>query len=110
MHGKVYSGQVGRAGLCLFAIRLNGAAHASPDIDFVGQFKRNLKIVIGNSIAGEARRPILRDSVSCRARARGDRWEVSRPVVADQRTSLSILSLGRLQVLVGDVDLRFESV
>src|SRR3984893_15509241 len=110
MHGKVHGGQVGCAGLCLVAIRLNGAAYSAPDIDLVRQVKRNLKVVIGTSIGSEARRPIVGDLVSRGVGATAERWEISRPVVADQRTSLSILSLRRLQILVGDITLQFEGV
>src|SRR6202035_5536206 len=82
VHRKVYGGQVGSARLGLLAIRLNGAAYASPDINLVRQFKRNLIIGVGAPIGREARRSIIGYSVARRVRARGDGWEIGRPVVA----------------------------
>ena len=40
----------------------------------------------------------------------GDRWKVIGAIVAEHGTSLGILSLGGFQVLVGDADLRFQSI
>ena len=45
MHGQVHGGEVGCAGLCLVARGLDGAAHASPNVELVGELERNLKIV-----------------------------------------------------------------
>ena len=38
------------------------------------------------------------------------RWEIVSAIVAEHSASLSVLRLGRFQVLVGDIDLRFQRI
>src|SRR6201993_1528394 len=52
VQGQVHGSQIGGTSLRLVAIRFNGATHASPDIDLVGEFERNLKIVVGDAVEG----------------------------------------------------------
>src|SRR5258708_32435454 len=67
-------------------------------------------VFVSDSIGDDTRGPMVRYSVSCRARTTGDRRIVSGPVGAKHGTSLRVLGLGCLQVLVRDVDLRFETI
>src|SRR5467141_4945147 len=111
MHRQVHRSQVGCAGLCLLAIRLNGAAYAASNVDLVGQFERNLVVVVGNAIERWA----VRLTVTGRLGAGGNgicsySWKVIGSVVAEDGTSLGILGFSGLQVLVGDVDLSFEGI
>src|SRR6266853_41499 len=111
MHRQVHRRQVGYAGLRLFAIKLNAVAYASPDVDLVRQFERNLKVVVADAIERRAMRLSVggRSVAGCN-RIRGQSWKVIGPVIAENCTSLGILGFRRLQVLVGDVDLSFESI
>src|SRR4029077_20196929 len=104
MHREVDRCQVGCAGLGLLAIRLNGAAYASPDVDLVRQFERNLEIVVANAIERRAvRLPVGGAFVaSCRGGG-GDGWKIISPVIAQNCASLSVLGFSRLQILVRDV-------
>ncbi len=110
VHRQVHCCQVGCAGLRLLAIRFNGAAHASPDVELIRQLQRNLKVVVRNSIGDDTRRPMVRDSVARCTRARGNRGKVTSPLIANKCTSLCVSSFSRLQVLVGDIDLSFEGI
>src|SRR5713101_2911721 len=97
MHRQVHRSQVGCAGLCLLAIRLNGAAYASPDVDLVGQFERNLKVVVANAIERWAVRLTVGGRFVARCYGvRGHGWKVIGPLVAEHSASLGILGLGGL--------------
>src|SRR6266852_174072 len=111
MHREVHRGQVGCAGLRLIAIGLNGAAYAAPDVDLVRQFERNLKVVDSNAVERRAVRLTVggRLAAGC-GRVGGHSWKEIGPMVAEQRASLGVLGFSRLQVLVGDVDLRCEGI
>src|SRR6266481_1917 len=111
MHREVDGCQVGRAGLWLCAIGLKGAPYAPPKVDLVRQFERNLEIVVSNAIECWAVRLTIAGRLGAGGNGiRSDRWKVIGSVVAEHGASLGILGLGRLQVLVGDVDLRFEDI
>src|SRR6266851_6359457 len=111
MHREVDGCQVGCAGLCLCAIGFNGASYAPPKVDLVRQFERNLEIVVGNAIEGCAARLTIAGRLCAGGDGiHSDGWKIIGPLIAEKCTSLGILSLGRLQVLVGDVDLSFEGI
>src|SRR5260370_15439915 len=111
MHREVDGCQVGCAGLCLCAIGFNGAPYAPPKVDLVRQFERNLEIVIGNAIEGGAARLTIAGRLGAGGDGiRSDGWKVIGPLIAEKGTSLGILGFSRFQVLVEDVDLRFEGI
>src|SRR6266851_2807321 len=111
MHRKVDGCQVGCAGLCLSAIGFNGSSYAPPKVDLVRQFERNLEIVVGNAIEGRAARLTIAGRLCARGDGiHSDGWKIIGPLIAEKGTSLGILGFSRLQVLVGDVDLRFEGI
>src|ERR1700747_3429828 len=106
MHRQVHGCQIGCAGLCLFAIGFDGAAYASPDVDLIRQFERNL--YVGEADTTELWAvwvPIRRKSVAGYRGFCGHGWKIIGPLIAENCPSLGILGLGRLQVLVGNVDL-----
>ncbi len=111
MYAQVHGRQVGSAGLRLPAIRLDVAAHSSPDVDLVGQFKRQLKVAEGYAIECSALGRTVRGRLVAGCRRTCDHGRiVVRPRIAEQGTSLRVLRSRELQVLVGDVDLFLKSV
>src|SRR5260370_41419704 len=110
MHAQVDSCQVRSTGLRLLAKSLYVVAHASPRVDFVGKFQRQLKVIVGPAIANCIhRRAVAGYSCARRGRTDSHRREVIGAVIADHRSGLGILRLCCLQVLVGDIYLFFQS-
>ena len=54
MHAEIDTREIGSAGLCLGAIGLDSPTDASPDVSFVVQFKRQNKVVKGDTAEGRA--------------------------------------------------------
>src|ERR1700688_2116590 len=110
MHAQIHRGEVGCAGLCLLPIRLNRFSTLSPGVNLVGKVEGEYKIVVGGASQGETCRTVSRyERASGRWSGRHCRKIIS-PIVAKDGSCLLILRRGSFQVLVRNIDLKFQRI